>query len=106
MPYISKIQTLDGTVYDLRSSGGKPYAFSVTLTAAGWSNNTQTVSNAAFLASGYIYQVAPRAQDFDAYVAARIYAADVATDGSMVFSCGETPNQSITVNVVREEAET
>lgn len=76
-------------------------SFTVTLSAASWSNNAQTVSNANFLASGYAYIVSPASASFADYGEAQIYADDVSTDGSMVFHCDSAPSSDLTVNIVR-----
>jgi hypothetical protein len=76
-------------------------SFTVTLAAASWSSNAQTVSNANFLASGYAYIVSPASASFAAYGEAQIYADDVSTDGSMVFHCDSAPSSDLTVNIVR-----
>lgn len=76
-------------------------SFTVTLAAASWSSNAQTVSNANFLASGYAYIVSPESASFAAYGDAQIYADNVTADGSMVFHCDSTPSNDLTVNVVR-----
>ena len=83
--------------------GPKAYDFTVTLTAAGWSNNAQTVSNAYFIASGYAYTVCPSASNFTDYANAQIYADDVTTNGSMTFHCASVPTGNLTVNVLRVE---
>lgn len=76
-------------------------AFTVTLTAAGWSSNAQTVSNANFLASGYGYIVSPASGSFAAYGSAQIYADDVTTAGRMTFHCTDAPSTALTVNIAR-----
>ena len=80
------------------------YDFTVTLAASSWSNNSITVSNANFIASGYSYYVAPNSPNFDDWCAARIYAADVTTNGQMTFSCTTTPTSNIVVNISRRVA--
>ena len=76
-------------------------SFTVTLLAASWASEQQTVSNANFLASGYAYLVSPASASFVAYGESQIYADDVTTDGSMVFHCDSAPSTDLTVNVVR-----
>ena len=86
-----------------------PLTFSVTLSAASWNGNAQTVSNANFLASGYAYIITPdtsSASNVEAYTDARIYGTDVSTDGQMTFYCTDTPTSDITVNILRMEATT
>ncbi len=83
---------------------GKAVSFTVTLTAAGWSGNAQSVSNDKFLVSGYAYTVTPASASFGAYAEAMIYANDVTASGKMTFNCSETPTADITVNILRTEA--
>ena len=82
---------------------GKAESFSVTLSAAGWSGNAQTVTNAKFVASGYAYTVAPEGDSFYAYAEAVIYADDITTAGQMTFHCGEAPTAALTVNILKTE---
>lgn len=83
---------------------GKAVSFAVTLTAAGWSGNAQTVSNSKFVTSGYAYTVCPAGDSFAGYAEAVIYADDVTTAGKMTFHCNEAPTANLTVNILRTEA--
>ena len=83
---------------------GKADSFTVTLTAAGWSADTQTVSNSRFIVSGYAYTVCPAGDSFAGYAEAVIYADDVTTAGKMIFHCNEAPTVNLTVNILRTEA--
>ena len=83
---------------------GKAVSFTVTLTAAGWSGNAQTVSNSKFVTSGYTYTVCPAGDSFAGYAEAVIYADDVTTAGKMTFHCNEAPTANLTVNILRTEA--
>ena len=83
---------------------GKAVSFTVTLTAAGWSGNAQTVSNSKFVTSGYAYTVCPAGDSFAGYAEAVIYADDVTTAGKMTFHCNEAPTANQTVNILRTEA--
>ena len=76
-------------------------SFTVTLTAAGWSNKAQTVSNSNFVTSGYAYMVSPVSASFLDYGTAQIYADDVTTNGQMTFHCEDVPSSALTVNIVR-----
>ena len=84
-------------------ASAKALAFTVTLSASGWSNNAQTVSNANFIVSGCSYIVSPASASLEAYAEAQIYADDVTTAGRMTFHCGEVPSAALTVNVIRVE---
>ena len=76
-------------------------AFTVTLTAAGWSNNAQTVSNSNFATSGYSYIVSPASGSFADYASAQIYADNVTAAGQMTFHCTTVPSSDLTVNILR-----
>ena len=97
----TKIENVDGLNTALQNKADKSVAFTVTLTAAGWSNNAQTVSNTNFLSAGYAYTVAPVSSSFADYANAMVYADDVTTNGRMVFHCDSTPTADLTVNIVR-----
>lgn len=86
------------------AKSGKAVAFTVTLSASGWSGNAQTVSDARFLTGNYAYSVAPDSGSFAAYGESVIYADNVTTAGQMQFHCGETPTADLTVNILRMEA--
>ena len=97
-------KVLNGTVAtktDLQNKADKSVAFTVTLTAAGWSDNAQTISDSKFVSSGFAYTVSPASGSFADYAEAMIYADDVTTDGQMVFHCDSTPTADLTVNIVR-----
>lgn len=81
----------------------KSVAFTVTLSASGWSGNAQTVSNSKFITSGYAYTVCPAGDSFAGYAEAVIYADDVTTAGKMTFHCNEAPTENLTVNILRTE---
>lgn len=78
-------------------------AFSVTLSASGWSGKAQTVSDSRFATSGYAYVVRPDAGSFNAYVEAMVYADNITTAGKMTFHCDDVPAANLTVNILRTE---
>ena len=82
----------------------KAIAFTVTLSASGWSGNAQTVSDARFLTGNYAYSVAPDSGSFATYGESIIYAENVTTSGKMQFHCGEVPTADLIVNILRMEA--
>ena len=86
------------------AKSNKAVAFTVTLSASGWSGNAQTVSDARFLTGNYAYSVAPDSGSFAAYGESVIYAENVTTAGKMQFHCGEVPTADLTVNILRMEA--
>ena len=77
--------------------------FTVTLTAAGWSGNSQTAANDLFLAEGYAYFTNPADGDYTAWNEGMVRGQDVTTDGQMPFTCSETPSGNITVKIIRVE---
>ena len=85
------------------AKSNKAVAFTVTLSASGWSGNAQTVSDARFLTGDYAYSVAPDSGSFATYGESVIYADNVTTAGQMQFHCGEVPTADLTVNVMRIE---
>lgn len=95
----------------IAAEAGTDYAtpgvcFTLTLSASGWSDSTQTASSSNLLASGYAYTVTPASGSFAAYAEAVIYADNVSTAGKMTFHCTETPTEDLTVNVLRTEVTT
>ena len=97
----TKIENVDGLNTALQNKADKSVDFTVTLTAAGWSDNAQTISDSKFVSAGYAYTVAPASGSFANYAEAMIYADDVTTDGQMVFHCDSAPTADLTVNIVR-----
>lgn len=97
----TKIENVDGLDTALQNKADKSVAFTVTLTAAGWADNAQTISNANFLSAGYAYTVAPVSGSFADYADAMVYADDVTTNGQMVFHCDSVPTADLTVNIIR-----
>lgn len=83
-----------GTHYGARS-------FSITLAAADWSSNEQTITNAYFVTVGYGFIVSPASSSFADYASAVIYADDVTSAGQMTFHCTNTPSTDLTVNIIR-----
>ena len=104
-PAIAAAGLLKGTVSAVQAATkGTDYgalSFAVKLLAASWSNNTLTISNANFLASGFAYIVAPAGASFAAYGDSGVYADDVTVDGSMTFHCDSAPSSDLTVNIAR-----
>lgn len=73
-------------------------AVSITLKAAGWSNNTQTVSVTDIAADSAVV-VSPEPESFEAYNEAECRATAQGA-GTITFSCGSTPSGALTVNVM------
>ena len=97
----TKIKNVNGLDTALQKKADKSVAFTVSLTAAGWADNVQTIGDARFVSTGYAYTVAPASVSFADYAEAMIYADDVTTNGQMVFHCDSTPTADLTVNIVR-----
>ena len=85
----------------LQNKADKSVAFTASLTAAGWADNAQTISDSKFVSAGYAYTVSPASGSFADYADAMVYADDVTTNGQMVFHCDSAPTADLTVNVVR-----
>lgn len=71
---------------------------SVTLTSAGWSSNTQTVTATGVTASNSVI-VSPAPSSFSGYSSSAIYCSAQASN-SLTFSCTTEPTSDITVNVL------
>ena len=71
---------------------------SVTLTSAGWSSNTQTVTATGVTASNSVI-VSPAPSSFSDYASAAIYCSAQASN-SLTFSCTTEPTNDITVNIL------
>ena len=97
----TKIKNVNGLGTALQNKADKSVAFTVTLTAAGWSDNAQTISDSKFVSSGFAYTVSPASSSFADYADAMIYADDVTTDGQMMFHCDSVPTADLTVNILR-----
>ena len=97
----TKIENVNGLDTALQNKAEKSVTFTVTLTAAGWADNVQTISDARFVSTGFAYTVAPASSSFTDYADAMIYADDVTADGQMVFHCDSAPTADLTVNIVR-----
>lgn len=98
---VTKIEDVNGLGTALQNKADKSVDFTVTLTAAGWSDNAQTISDSRFVSAGYAYTVAPASGSFADYANAMVYADDVTTNGQMVFHCDSAPTADLTVNIVR-----
>ena len=76
-----------------------------TLTAGGWSNGSQTVQNAALVASGYGYIVTPAPGSYGAYADSMVYADAVTVDGEITFHCEDAPTDALTVSIMKIKVE-
>lgn len=90
-----KLLDSDGTIPTARLTKVNS---TITLTAAGWSSNTQTVTVTGMTATGVVL-VSPDPTDQSAYTSAGIICTAQAAD-SLTFTCSTTPTADIDVNVV------
>ncbi len=93
----------DGSVWHVRSDGMPPIAFyrtntTGTLTVAGWSSNTQSVTITGVTATNDIV-VSPAPGSAAAWAAAGVVCTAQAAN-SLTFSCTKTPTAALTVNVM------
>ena len=90
-----KLLDSDGTIPTARLTKVNT---TITLTAAGWSSNTQTVSVTGMTATGVV-MVSPAPADQSAYTSAGILCTAQAA-GTLTFTCDTVPSGDIDVNVV------
>jgi hypothetical protein len=90
-----EIMSADGTIPTARLTKVNT---TITLTAAGWSSNTQTVSVTGMTATGVV-MVSPDPTDQSAYTSAGIICSAQAA-GTLTFTCSTTPSADLSVNVV------
>ena len=89
----------NGVISSVGGGGGASVTVTTaTLTVAGWSNNTQTVSVTGLTASNTVLVTYAPTSKAD-YTAADIYCTAQAA-GSLTFACTTTPTSEITVNVM------
>lgn len=95
-----KMVTSGGVYTALAAKAAKPTVVAVTLAAASWANNAQTVNVSGILAdeTKQIVNIAPKTTDFKAYMDAGIYVSAVAA-GKLTFTCATTPTAALTVYV-------
>lgn len=84
---------------DIAISGGTPTAYTVVLTVAGWSNGSQTVT-ANGVTSGNSVIVTPAPTSMNDYAEANVICTNQGTN-SLTFTCENTPESAITVNVLK-----
>lgn len=91
-----EIMSADGTIPTARLTKVNT---TITLTAAGWSNGSQTVSVSGITSTGVVF-VSPDPTDQADYTTAGILCTAQATD-SLTFTCDTTPSSDISVVVVQ-----
>lgn len=94
------------TTEDLENVAATAQYTQVTLTAAGWSDNSQTVSVPGVVASETAQEITPipAMASQEAYYQAEIQAT-AQGDGTLTFTCGDVPGSDLTVYVVVMEVE-
>ena len=90
-----EIMSADGTIPTDRLTKVNS---TITLTAAGWSSNTQTVNVTSMTATGVV-MVSPDPTDQADYTSAGIICSAQAA-GTLTFTCSTTPSADLSVNVV------
>lgn len=93
--YMYTLLNSDGTIPTARLTKVNT---TITLTAAGWSSNTQTVSVTGMTATGVVL-VSPAPADQSAYTSAGILCTAQAA-GTLTFTCDTVPSGDLSVNVV------
>lgn len=96
---ISGIETeISGLNSNLSTKQNNITSVTVTLSASGWSDNTQTVSASNVTASNIIW-VSPAPASFDAYGKAGVRATAQGA-GTITFTCVKVPTENLSVEVV------
>lgn len=90
-----EMMSADGTIPTARLTKVNT---TITLAAADWSSNTQTVSVTGVTATGIVF-VSPDPTDQSAYTSAGIICSAQAA-GTLTFTCSTTPSADLSVNVV------
>lgn len=93
-------------IVPLLESGQHP-GFTITLPAANWDGRAQTIQHKSLLASSdYWYYVCADADFFTACCETGVKADNVTTDGQITFRCEITPEEDLTIHILRLEVET
>lgn len=83
-----------------------PKSVTVTLTASGWSSNTQTVTVQGVKTSGQSVRISPATKtDADNWVAAGVWCSEPTTANQLVFTCDTAPTENININVELQEVQ-
>lgn len=84
----------------------KPKSVSVTLSASGWSGNSQTVTVQGVKTSGQSVRISPATKtDADNWVAAGVWCSEPTTANELVFTCDTAPTENININVELQEVQ-
>lgn len=99
---------IDEAIGDVRTNkagwsgkADKANVIETTLTSAGWSNNSQTISVPGVKATGIdqLVQIIPAKEYEDLYVDCGVYCAASSAD-SLQFQCDSVPESDITVHII------
>ena len=88
----------DGTITKDELASGATYTqLTVTLTVAGWSDNSQTVTASGVTANNAVI-ISPAPSSYLSYGEFGVYCSAQATN-SLTFACDSTPDVALTVNI-------
>lgn len=83
-----------------------PKSVYVTLSASGWSGNSQTVTVQGVKTSGQSVRISPATKtDADNWVAAGVWCSEPTTANQLVFTCDTAPTENININVELQEVQ-
>ena len=89
----------DGTITKVKLASGATYTqLTVTLTVAGWSDNSQTVTASGVTASNAVV-VSPTPDSYLSYGEFGVYCSAQGA-GTLTFTCDSAPDVNLTVNVL------
>ena len=88
----------DGTITKVKLASGATYTqLTVTLTVAGWSDNSQTITVSGVTANNAVI-ISPAPSSYLSYGEFGVYCSAQATN-SLTFTCDSTPDVALTVNI-------
>ena len=88
----------DGTITKVKLVSGATYTqIAITLTVAGWSDNSQTVTVSGVTANNTVI-ISPAPSSYLSYGEFGVYCNAQATN-SLTFACDSTPDVALTVNI-------
>ena len=88
----------DGTITKVKLASGATYTqLTVTLTVAGWSGNSQTVTASGVTANNAVV-ISPAPSSYSSYGEFGVYCSAQAAN-SLTFACDSTPDVALTVNI-------
>ena len=88
----------DGTITKVKLVSGATYTqIAITLTVAGWSDNSQTVTVSGVTANNTVI-ISPAPSSYLSYGEFGVYCSAQATN-SLTFACDSTPDVALTVNI-------